>query len=164
MNSTFIIEQAVSGNWGTVIVWSYVVALSSIFILFASGVDFYTGVRRARANGEKVYSGGFRKTINKDINYLIVFFLATFIDVLASSFPFWRLPYLSVLVGIACIVIEGKSVLENQRATKENAADIPFEIRDIIKNVSAGDLNKLINYAKQIPDPTKISDNGSTTD
>jgi len=151
MTSKFIIEQAVHGKWDCVVVWCSVAVVSAIFMLIASIIDLYTGVKRAKANNEAVYSGGFRKTINKDINYYIIFFIAYFIDILASSFPFWELPYLSVLVAIACIVIEGKSVLENQRAIKENAADIPFEIRDIIKNINATDLTKLINYSKQLP-------------
>jgi hypothetical protein len=83
-----------------------------ICLSFLLLVDFLTGVRKAKAKGEKIISGGFRRTINKMNDYCLA--------IIASQVFTWSLDLeftLSYYVALFVCGIELKSVYENVSQT-----------------------------------------------
>lgn len=103
------------------------------FVFIANMVDFVSGRETAKALGEPVNSKGYRKTFAKMGDYYRVLTFALLFDILGSLFPFYSLPFVTILASIAVISIELLSVIENSRRKKSHAAEIPEMIRKIIQ-------------------------------
>lgn len=86
------------------------------------------GVNSARARGEVINSGGFRRTIGKLGDYWRIQVMALIFDVIGSCIPWYEYPYASMIVTAAIVLIEGRSVWENERAKKGNVAKLPAAI------------------------------------
>ena len=70
------------------------------------------------------------------------------IDVLGLAFPWYNIPYCAILVALAVVLIEGKSVLENYRKTKSSASKLPEEIAAIIKATTQAEAEKILDFIK----------------
>lgn len=125
-----------------------VIFICCIFIIAAVLFDLHAGIAAARKNHEKIRSRILRRTITKILDYLRVLVFGVMIDVLGLNFPWYAVPYCSMLVAVGVIAIEFKSVMENYRKSKSAARELPDVIGDII---SADNVDK----AKAIIDKLK---------
>ena len=121
---------------------------ATIFYVAAVLFDLHTGIAAARKCHEKIRSRILRRTITKILDYLRVLVFGVMIDVLGLNFPWYVVPYCSILVAVGVIAIEFKSVMENYRKSKSAARELPDVIGDII---SADNVDK----AKAIIDKLK---------
>ena len=110
-----------------------IVLICWLFMAAACCIDFWSGTTTAKAIGQKISSHKFRRTIAKMGDYIKLQIFALMLDLLGSLFPFWVVPYASILCAIAIMLIEGKSVLENSRKRKTHAADVPEVIKQIVQ-------------------------------
>lgn len=126
-----------------------IIVLSCWAIMIVSTlIDFWSGTATARALGEKLDSRGFRRTINKDADYMRIMLFALLFDVLGISFVHsYLLPFVTIIATIAVLIIEGKSVIENSRRKKAHAAEIPEVVKKIVQ---AGTIEQAHNVLKQI--------------
>lgn len=110
-----------------------VVLICWLFVVIANFADFVSGVSCAKAIGEHVQSKGYRRTFQKIGDYYLVLVFFLLFDTLGFLFPFYQMPFASILCSIAIIAIECSSVIENSRKKKSHAADVPEEIKKIIE-------------------------------
>lgn len=90
----------------------YILKPLIICLSFLLLVDFLTGVRKAKALGEKIQSKGFRRTINKMNDYCLA--------IISSQVFTWMLDLdftLSYYVALFVCGIELKSIFENVSQT-----------------------------------------------
>lgn len=81
----------------------FAVALALIFI------DLITGVLKARKEGEKIHSAGFRRTVSKFCIYMTAIAVGYWIEsIMLKGF----LPVSNIAAGLISLV-EGKSIFEN---------------------------------------------------
>ena len=123
-----------------------------ILIIIAIFLDMWVGIEAARANGEKIMSKGLRKTINKGLDYLRVVFFAFLIDILGSFFPWYHLPFVSIVATAAILVIEGKSVIENFKRKKSPASEVVTEAQEVVRTLTKRESDTLIQLIKMLGD------------
>lgn len=117
MNLHFNATQDV-GHGITIIFMCFVIIV--IAVLF----DLYTGIKAAKKTGEPIRSHILRKTINKITDYYIAVGFGILIDWLGLCFPWYGIPYATIITTFAVIIIEGRSVLENLEKSKSSAAKV----------------------------------------
>lgn len=128
-----------------------IVLLCWTLMVVGSLIDFWSGVSAAKANGEKVDSKGFRRTIQKDSSYFQVLLFALLFDTLGLCFlSFYKLPFATLLCTVAILIIEYKSVIENNRRKKAHAAEIPEIARKIMQAGTIEQANRVIEQLKTI--------------
>ncbi len=103
------------------------------FIAISCMVDFWSGVTTAKTLGQPLMSHGFRRTINKIIDYFRLMLFALMFDILGALLPFYSLPFATGLCTMATMFIEGKSVIENSRRKKAHAASVPEMVEKIVE-------------------------------
>ena len=113
--------------------WVMSIFICCVLVIIATLIDLWTGVDAGRKNHEQIRSKMLRRTVTKNLDYLRVVIFAVLIDVLGLCFPWYVIPYAAVIVTLGILVIEGKSVLENYKKKKSNAADIGEVIEEILK-------------------------------
>ncbi|TFU92325.1 hypothetical protein E4T81_12100 [Barnesiella sp. WM24] len=106
------------------------------FILFLSTVavciiDFISGIYTAKKLGEPLRSRKLRMTVEKISWYWLIQLLGFILGLMGTIFTWYEWPYVSMVIAVAIIVIEGKSVFEHSRRRKCRTAKIPETIRDI---------------------------------
>ena len=107
------------------------------FLLFSSLtfgailVDLSTGVSKARALKQKIYSGGLRKSFIKLKEYLAIFYFGVVVDI-ALVIVWKQIPIGVAITGIAASAIELISVVENLRLKKSSASKLPDVIAKIV--------------------------------
>ena len=94
-------------------------------------VDLSTGVSKARALKEKVYSGGLRKSFIKLRDYLSIFYFGVIVDI-ALNLVWKYMPVGLVTTCIAASAIELMSVVENLKLKKSSAAKMPEMVAKIV--------------------------------
>ena len=114
-----------------------------VLVFLAVLIDLYTGIHAAKKCKERIQSHVLRRTINKILCYLSVVFLGIFIDVLGLSFPWYVLPYCCIFTTLSCILIEGKSVIENLTKIKSPAAEVPDTVMSLAEKLRKYDLKAL---------------------
>lgn len=117
-----------------------------VVVLIAIIIDLIAGVRKARQLGEATTSQGFKRTVNKLVQYYGLLSFAFLFDILASIVE--PLPYFTALASIFLVFIEAKSVYEkaeekdrrkmSKEADKlvtilENRGDVLKAIAEILK-------------------------------
>lgn len=122
------------------------------FVFVANFVDFWSGRDTAKAIGERIDSKGYRRTFIKVGDYYRVLIFALLFDLIGSLFAFYKLPFASIIGSVSIIAIELKSVLENSRRKKSNAADVPDIVKKIIQCATTADGEKLLEEIKNIND------------
>lgn len=122
------------------------------FVFVANFVDFWSGRDTAKAIGERIDSKGYRRTFIKIGDYYRVLIFALLFDLIGSLFAFYKLPFASIIGSVSIIAIELKSVLENSRRKKSNAADVPDIVKKIIQCATTADGEKLLEEIKNIND------------
>ena len=112
-------------------------------------VDLSTGVSRARALKEKIYSGGLRKSLIKLRDYLSIFYFGVIVDIALNLV--WK--YMPVGLVTTCIVasaIELISVVENLKLKKSAAAKMPEIVAKMIEVKDTESAVKLLNELKNL--------------
>ena len=112
-------------------------------------VDLSTGVSKARALKEKVYSGGLRKSFIKLRDYLSIFYFGVIVDI-ALNLVWKYMPIGLVTTCIAASAIELMSVVENLKLKKSSAAIMPEMIAKIVEVKDADGAAKVIEELKNL--------------
>ena len=126
------------------------------FLLFSSLtfgailVDLSTGVSKARALKQKIYSGGLRKSFIKLKEYLAIFYFGVVVDI-ALAIVWKQMPIGVAITGIAASAIELISVVENLRLKKSSASKLPEVIAKMIAVKDEEDAAKLLDDLKNLP-------------
>lgn len=142
----------------------FVVVILAMWMLqvLAVCIDFWSGTNTAKSLGQKLNSNGFRRSFVKLGDYWRVALMFLLIDVIGSLFACYNLPFATMLVTLAVIGIEGRSVWENAKSKKSQAAKLPDTIRDIIKCVTVKEAEELLKRIIEIQNgtdtETKIQD------
>lgn len=114
-----------------------------ILVFLSVLIDLYAGIHAAKKCKERIQSHILRRTINKVLCYLAVVFLGIFVDILGLSFPWYVLPYCCIFTTLSCILIEGKSVIENLAKIKSPAAKVPDTMMSFAEELRKYDLKSL---------------------
>ena len=112
-------------------------------------VDLSTGVSKARALKEKVYSGGLRKSFIKLRDYLSIFYFGVIVDI-ALNLVWKYMPVGLVTTCIAASAIELISVVENLKLKKSAAAKMPEMVAKMIEVKDTESAVKLLNELKNL--------------
>lgn len=112
-------------------------------------VDLSTGVSKARALKEKVYSGGLRKSFVKLRDYLSIFYFGVIVDI-ALNLVWKYMPIGLVTTCIAASAIELISVVENLKLKKSSAAKMPEMVAKMIEVKDTESAVKLLNELKNL--------------
>ena len=126
------------------------------FLLFSSLtfgailVDLSTGVSKARALKQKIYSGGLRKSFIKLKEYLAIFYFGVVVDI-ALAIVWKQMPIGVAVTGIAASAIELISVVENLRLKKSSASKLPEVIAKMIAVKDEESAAKLLEDLKNLP-------------
>ena len=102
-----------------------------IATLVAVLLDLRDGLQTARILAQPIRSNRLRVTIGKIVEYWQFIILVVVADVVGAFLPFYALPYLTLLFGVAVIFIEGKSMLEHAKRRKTGSAKLPEALHDI---------------------------------
>lgn len=137
----------------------YIIFVCCVLILAAAMLDMWTGVDAARVNKEKIRSHSLRKTVRKVVDYLRIVIFAVLIDILGFFFPWYGFPYCVAVCTLGVLLIEGKSVIENLRKKRSNAAYVMDMVQKIITCANDKDAQKLISAIKA--NQIKIEENGT---
>ena len=106
-------------------------------------MDLSTGVSKARALKEKIYSGGLRKSFIKLRDYLSIFYFGVIVDI-ALNLVWKYMPIGLIATCISASAIELISVVENLKLKKSAAAKMPEIISKIIEVKDAEGAAKVI--------------------
>ena len=112
-------------------------------------VDLSTGVSKARALKQKVYSGGLRKSFIKLRDYLSIFYFGVIVDI-ALNLVWKYMPIGLVTTCISASAIELISVVENLKLKKSSAAKMPEMIAKIVEVKDADGAAKVIEELKNL--------------
>ena len=129
------------------------------FVICSCLVDFLSGTNTAKAVGENLQSHGFRRTIIKIGDYWRVLIFALMFDILGAFLPFYVLPFTTILCTISIICIEGKSVIENSRRKKANAAEVPDMVKAIVEAATSEQGAEVLNKIAEGLSKTKKHEN-----
>ena len=115
-----------------------------ILVSTACLLDLWCGIDAARANGERLRSHPLRKTGIKMVDYyrLQMFFLL--VDILGLVFPWYNLPYATVVCTLGVLFVEGLSVVENLRRKRSHAAEVADIAADIIQCITPEEADRII--------------------
>ena len=119
-------------------------------MFFSVLVDMWDGVQTARFMKEKVDSKGLRRTFAKAGDYWRMMLFGLMFDSLGLLFPWYILPYMTMVITVGVLVIEFRSVWEHNRRKRSHAAELPNVIANIIKCASEKDALELINKMKEV--------------
>lgn len=121
-------------------------------------IDLRSGVLKARREGKRLTSRGYRRTVEKASRYLVTLLSLTVVDsvVIVAAMLFratmgWSVPVFplfSTLGAIALALIEGKSVMENTQR-KADFAEAADKAADLL---TMDELRRLIEALKSLKD------------
>lgn len=123
-----------------------------VFVILAVLIDLWDGVYTAKVVGVRVRSHKFRATVRKIGEYWRFILMGFIADTIGVLFPFWAWPYLSILICLAVIAIECKSVFEHAKKRKSHVADIPAMIQEMVDCATEHDAISLIARIKEMID------------
>ena len=150
-----MIEFFVTGDFNVIQSQVYIILAMWAIMVLAVCIDLWAGTDSAKARGEKIYSGGLRRTFSKLGDYWRIQVMALIFDFIGSCIDWYTLPFASMLVTAAIVLIEGRSVWENERAKKSQVAKLPDAIRAIIQCADAKTAEQLLDKLKKLDDETR---------
>lgn len=128
-----MMEFLKTGDFATIRHVVLVILVMWIVMVLSVCVDLWAGVNSAKARKEKIYSGGLRRTVAKLGDYWRIQVMALIFDLIGSCIGWYNLPYASIIITAAIVLIEGRSVWENEKAKRSNVAKLPDAICAIIQ-------------------------------
>ena len=106
------------------------------FCILTSGLfsvaDTVSGIYTAKKTGEKLRSHRLRKMFEKMAVYWFFQVLVGIVGLILSLFPFYNLPYLSILFAIMICAAEGRSMWEHSRRRHDGLAKLPEAVQELI--------------------------------
>lgn len=106
------------------------------FCILTSGLfsvaDTVSGIYTAKKTGEKLRSHRLRKMFEKMAVYWFFQVLVGVVGLILSLFPFYDLPYLSILFAIMICAAEGRSMWEHSRRRHDDVAKLPEAVQELI--------------------------------
>ncbi len=106
------------------------------FCILTSGLfsiaDTISGVYTAKKTKEKLRSHRLRKMFEKMAVYWFFQMLVGIVGLILSLFPFYNLPYLSILFAVMICIAEGKSMWEHAQRRKDGVAKLPEAVQELI--------------------------------
>ena len=150
-----MIELLVTGDFKIIQSQVYIILAMWVMMCVAVCVDLWAGTDSAKARGEKIYSGGLRRTFAKLGDYWRIQVMALIFDLIGSCIDWYTLPFASMLVTAAIVLIEGRSVWENEKAKKSQVAKLPDAIRAILQCSDVKTAEQLLNKLKEVTDDNK---------
>lgn len=112
-------------------------------------LDLWDGVYTARKLKQPVRSHRLRATFAKFGEYWRIMLFGFVADTIGIMFPFYSLPYLSILISLGIIIIEFRSVLEHSKKRKSKVSELPEIVAGI---VSASTEHDAISMIKRLDD------------
>lgn len=114
-----ILQEAARG----MAVMGIIVTADMIAVIAATGIDFLSGIARARREGIKRTSRGFRRTVTKLGNYLLlmlgmltvdgIIVLTSLLSRAGGGTGMVMIPLFTTVTSLSLTLIEAKSVSEN---------------------------------------------------
>ena len=153
-----VLDKLISAIEHDISLWVMVAFTCCALVIFAAFIDMWSGVEAARAVKERISSHGLRKTVSKIVDYLRVVFFAALIDTLGLFFPWYLLPYFVMACTLGVLLIEGRSVIENSRKKKSQAAGIPDAVRSIIQAATREEAEKVLEQIDELKKGKKPAD------
>lgn len=80
-----------TGNYGLLHDYILVILVMWTVMVLAVAVDLWAGVDSARARGEKIYSGGLRRTFSKLGDYWRIQVMALIFDLIGSCISWYKI-------------------------------------------------------------------------
>lgn len=114
--------------WHVLIV-ALCIAITGIFSI----ADTASGVYTAKKTGEKLRSHRLRKMFEKMMVYWFFQMLVGVVGLILTLFPFYNLPYLSIVFAILICVAEGKSMWEHARRRRDGVAKLPEAVHELVE-------------------------------
>lgn len=106
------------------------------FCILTSGLfsvaDTVSGIYTAKKTGEKLRSHRLRKMFEKMAVYWFFQVLVGIVGLILTLFPFYNLPYLSILFAIMICAAEGRSMWEHSRRRHDGVAKLPEAVQELI--------------------------------
>ena len=142
MTRLLFINHIISGDVASLKWWALAIAIMAALVLVASVIDLVYGIKASKAAGIfQTSSYGLRKTIEKDVSYMMFFLFSIMIDGCLSFFV--TLPVCSIVVAVSEIIVEAVSVMENRKRANIDSAN-PLDVaRAIIKTFGISDAAKI---------------------
>ncbi len=115
-----------------------------LLVVAAVLVDLWDGVYTAKVLRQRVHSHKLRVTVNKLGEYWRIMLLGFVADTIGVFFPFYTLPYLSVVFCLGLIGIEVKSVWEHIRRRKTGTEKLGDIVKAIVECAGDKDAQQLL--------------------
>ena len=91
-----MIEFLVTGDFKIIQSQVYIILAMWVMMCVAVCVDLWAGTDSAKARGEKIYSGGLRRTFAKLGDYWRIQVMALIFDLIGSCIDWYTLPFASI--------------------------------------------------------------------
>lgn len=133
-------------------IYLFVIFVCHLLIAIAPLVDMWDAIYTAHKVKERIRSHKVRKTIEKIGEYWRLLLLGVLIDMLGFFFPFYTMPFISMVMTLGVVVIEVLSIFEHIRKRKSQLTQLPDIVEKIVQCATSEDALKLI---KDIKDEMK---------
>lgn len=142
MKNLLFINHLLTGDIENLRWWALAIGIMAGLVILSSVIDLFYGIKASKAMGNfRTSSYGLRKTVEKDVSYMMFYLFGIMIDGCLSFFV--EMPVCTILVAISEILIEGVSVLENRKRMKADEHDPLLVARAIIKTFGITDAKKI---------------------
>lgn len=125
-------------------IYLLVIFVCHLLIAIAPIVDMWDAIYTARKVGERIRSHKVRTTVEKIGEYWRLLLLGVLIDSLVFFFPFYKMPFISMVMTIGIVVIEVLSIFEHIRKRKSRLEKLPDLVEKIIVCANEKDALKLL--------------------
>lgn len=125
-------------------IYLLVIFVCHLLIAIAPIVDMWDAIYTARKVGERIRSHKVRTTVEKIGEYWRLLLLGVLIDSLGFFFPFYKMPFISMVMTIGIVVIEVLSIFEHIRKRKSRLEKLPDLVEKIIVCANEKDALKLL--------------------
>lgn len=116
----------------------------SVVVIAAILLDLWDGIHTANATGAEVHSHKLRITIAKVSEYWRFLLVAFLVDCLGFLFPWYGLPFVTLLFGAGLVAVEAKSMFEHAARRKSKMRELPGILGDIVACTHEGDARKIL--------------------
>lgn len=124
--------------------------ISAAMITAAILIDLSTGIKKAKALKDKIHSQGLRRTFTKLGDYLSIFYFGIIVDIAIHMVSKAYIPVGIALACLASCTIECISVIENLKARKSAAGQVPEIAQKIINAKNVKEAVDVINTIKKL--------------
>jgi F0F1-type ATP synthase assembly protein I len=139
----------------------FLIVLCVIGVTVAVLLDLASGVRKAKQNGNYIYSYKMRRTVDKFLKYYSFMALAAFFDIIQmlcilnineqADKRFVVTPIFVLLVTLICFLIEIKSIKEKASVKQQKEIDEGMQtFLKIMKAMSSKEMNELIDTINKV--------------